>query len=58
MSGLPPGLEERIARLEGDLRLAVAADFGAGSWAWMIALGALLPAALLVAGWWYARGSY
>ena len=58
MSGLTPELEERIARLEGDLRVAVAPDFDAGGWVWIIALGVALPAALLLAGWWVAPGSY
>jgi len=58
MSELAPDLERRIERLEGDLRVAVAADFDAGSWAWMIALGVVLPATLLVLGWWYAPGEY
>ncbi len=58
MSDLPPGLEERIARLEGDPQVAVAADFNVASWAWMIALGVVLPAALLAAGWWYASSNF
>ncbi len=58
MSDLPPGLEERIARLEGGPQDAVGADFNLGSWAWMIALGIVLPAALLAAGWWYAPSNF
>ncbi len=58
MSDLAPELEERIARLEGDLRVAVAPDFDASSWVWIVALGVLLPAALLLVGWWIAPGSH
>jgi len=58
MSELAPQLEERIARLEGDLRAEVAQDFDARSWGWIVALGVLLPAVLLLAGWWYAPGRY
>jgi hypothetical protein len=58
MSEIPPELEERIARLEGDLRVAAAPDFDAVSWGWIIALGAVLPVVLLLFGWWYAPGNY
>jgi hypothetical protein len=58
MSAIAPELEERIARLEDDLRDAAAPDFDAASWGWMIALGVILPAVLLLVGWWYAPGNY
>ena len=58
MSDLPPELERRLARLEGDLRVAVAADFDARSWVWILALGGALPVALMIVGWWYAPGDY
>jgi hypothetical protein len=58
MSIIAPELEERIARLEGDLRVAPDPDFDCVSWCWMIALGVALPAVLLLAGWWYAPGKY
>jgi len=57
MSDLAPELEARIARLEGDLKVAVGQDFDAASWGWIVGLGAILPALLLLAGWWYAPGS-
>jgi hypothetical protein len=58
MSDIPPELEERIARLEGDLRVAAGPDFDAAGWAWIIALGVVLPVVLLLFGWWYAPGNY
>jgi hypothetical protein len=58
MSIIVPELEDRIARLEGDLRVAADADFDGVSWGWIIALGAVLPAVLLLAGWWCVPGNY
>jgi len=58
MSVIAPELEKRIARLEGDLQVAAGPDFDAVSWVWIIALGVALPAVLLLAGWWYAPGTY
>jgi hypothetical protein len=58
MSDIAPELEERIVRLEGDLRGAAAPDFDAVSWGWIIALGVILPAVLLLVGWWHAPGNY
>ncbi len=58
MSVIAPELEERIARLEGDLRGAAGPDFDAVSWGWMIALGVVLPAVLLLIGWWLPPGHY
>jgi hypothetical protein len=48
-AGLPADLEGRIAAAadtDGN------ADFDAVSWIWMVALGLLIPAALVIAGWW------
>ena len=58
MSDLAPELEERIARLEGDLRSAAGSDFDAVSWGWIVTLGVVLPAVLLLIGWWYPPGNY
>jgi hypothetical protein len=58
MSDLAPELEERIARLEGDLQSAADPDFDAIGWGWIIALGLVLPAVLLLIGWWYPPGNY
>ena len=58
MSDIAPELEERIARLEGDLRSAADPDFDAVSWGWIITLGVVLPAVLLLIGWWYPPGKY
>jgi hypothetical protein len=44
----PASLAERIAAAEQD---SAARDFDAASWGWMLVLGALLPLALIVAGW-------
>lgn len=57
MSVIAPELEERIARLEGDLRSAADPDFDAVSWGWIITLGVVLPAVLLLIGWWYPPGN-
>ena len=45
---LPPELEARLLAVEA---AAGARDFDAVSWFWMIVLGAVLPAVLIVAGW-------
>lgn len=47
---LPPELEARIRALE---QQASPVDFDAWSWFWMLLLGAALPAALLLVGWYY-----
>jgi hypothetical protein len=57
MSDLAPELEARIARLEGDLQGAVAGDFDAAGWGWIVALGVVLPIMSLLAGWWYVTGT-
>lgn len=49
-SRLPDGLEQRVAALEA--APGRNADFDAVSWAWLVLLGVVLPAALIVAGWW------
>jgi hypothetical protein len=46
---LPPELERRIEALE---RHDSTRDLNAGSWFWLILLGVLAPAALLLWGWW------
>jgi hypothetical protein len=48
---LPPDLERRIVALEEGAEQG--RDFDARSWAWLIALGVLLPIALLLVGWWW-----
>jgi hypothetical protein len=58
MSVIAPELEERIARLEGDLQGAAGPDFDAVSWGWIIALGVVLPAVLLLVGWSLPPGNY
>lgn len=47
-AALPAELEARLAAVEA---AAGARDFDAVSWFWMILLGVVLPAALIVAGW-------
>lgn len=47
-SGLPPELERRLRTVELDSH---GRDFDATSWFWMILLGAVIPAGLLIAGW-------
>lgn len=49
---LPAGLEERLAALEQGRE--VGEDFDGRSWFWLILLGALIPGALLLIGWWAA----
>jgi hypothetical protein len=44
----PPGLEARIAALEDPANQG--SDFDAASWAWLIALGVVVPVALLIWG--------
>lgn len=48
-AGLPPELAARLAAVEAH---GADADFDAVSWAWMLALGLVLPAVLLAVGWW------
>ena len=47
---LPAELERRIVALE--MPAEQGRDFDAVSWGWLVALGVLLPIALLIAGWW------
>jgi len=46
---LAPELESRLAAVAAHGELA---DFDAASWRWMLLLGVLLPALLLLIGWW------
>ena len=46
----PAELERRIESLESGAETGD--DFDAVSWRWLIALGVLLPIALLAIGWW------
>jgi hypothetical protein len=46
---LPPELVRRIEALERD---DSAGDLTSGSWIWLILLGVVAPAALLLWGWW------
>ena len=48
---LPPELEQRIASRERGAEQG--RDVDAGSWVWLLVLGVVLPAALLIAGWWW-----
>ena len=48
----PQELDDRIAALESGREAGE--DFDARSWAWLIVLGILMPAALLLAGWFAA----
>jgi hypothetical protein len=48
-SALAPELEARIAALE---TAASCADFDRPSWFWMILFGIVVPAILLIIGWW------
>jgi hypothetical protein len=48
MPELPQELESRLSALEAG---TARADFDAFSWFWMVLLGVLLPAVLLVVGW-------
>ena len=47
---LDPGLERRVAALESSGADA-GSDFDATSWFWMLMLGAVVPVALLLWGW-------
>jgi hypothetical protein len=47
---LPAELERRLALVELDSQQR---DFDASSWFWMILLGAVIPAGLLIAGWFH-----
>lgn len=46
----PATLEERLAALESGRETGE--DFDSRSWFWMILLGIVIPALLLVVGWW------
>jgi hypothetical protein len=46
----PPELEARVAALEHES--GQGRDFDAVSWCWLLLLGVLLPAVLLLLGWW------
>ncbi len=48
MPALPQELEARLSVLEA---ATARADFDAFSWFWIVVLGAVLPAVLLVVGW-------
>jgi hypothetical protein len=47
---LDPGLERRVAALESS-GADSGSDFDARSWLWMLMLGAVVPAVLLLWGW-------
>ena len=49
MSQLPAELARRIDALE---REPAAPDFDRASWLWLALLGLVLPAAVLLVGWW------
>jgi hypothetical protein len=49
-ASLPAELEHRIAELETGGQCGE--DFDAASLIWLLLLGIVLPAALLIAGWW------
>jgi hypothetical protein len=46
---LAPDFEARLAAVEAH---GAGADFDRASWVWMLLLGVVLPAVLLVVGWW------
>jgi hypothetical protein len=46
---LPAELERRIEALE---RIKGSGDFDRASWFWLLLLGVVTPAALLLWGWW------
>jgi hypothetical protein len=46
---LDPELERRVAALESGAEAGT--DFDAASWFWMVMLGVVVPAALLLWGW-------
>lgn len=53
---MPPRLEElerRLAAVEAD---SDCKDFDATSWLWMLLLGIIVPAGLLIAGWLFRQG--
>lgn len=49
-ASLPPELEHRIAELESAGQCGE--DFDRVSFGWLLLLGIVLPAALLLIGWW------
>ena len=48
---LDPELERRVAALETSTSGAAGTDFDAASWFWIVLLGAVGPAALVLWGW-------
>jgi hypothetical protein len=46
----PPELEARLAELENEAGQGL--DFDAASGCWLLLLGVVLPAILLILGWW------
>ncbi len=46
---LPAELEARLAALE---TAAAGSDFDGSSWLWMVLIGIVIPALLLLIGWW------
>jgi len=55
-SGASAAEAQLAARIEAASRDSAARDFDGRSWFWMIVLGALLPLALIVAGWLHVAG--
>jgi hypothetical protein len=52
---LPRELDARLAEVESAARHN---DFDSSSWFWMILLGVVVPAGLIVAGWLYEAGAH
>jgi hypothetical protein len=52
---LSPELEARLTQAEAAARHN---DFDATGWLWMIVLGVVLPAALILAGWLYGPSTH
>ena len=48
----PATLDERLAALESGRGLGE--DFDERSWVWLVLLGVVVPALLLIIGWWAA----
>jgi hypothetical protein len=48
---LDPELERRVAALEASDSGVAGTDFDAASWFWMVMLGAVGPAVLILWGW-------
>jgi hypothetical protein len=51
----PPELEARLRAVEA---AAGDADFDGRSWFWMLLLGVVLPAVLIVVGWVFGPGAH